>query len=61
MWQETEQGQENKNEPALQSMSLTDKYTSYILNYINFLSTTYPDAEYIFPSGVELFGSGEHM
>jgi hypothetical protein len=60
-WQETELGHRYKTDTALQSISFDDKYTSYILNYINYLSTTYPNVTYLFPSGVELFGSGEYI
>jgi len=42
-------------------MSIEDKYAKYILNYLQFLSIHYPESEYLFPSGVELFGSGEYV
>lgn len=60
-WQETEQGHRYKTEVALQAISIQDKYVKHVLDYLQFLSIHYPKSEYLFPSGIELFGSGQYI
>lgn len=36
---------------------LSDKYAQLVLDYYNYLSTTYPNVKYFFPSGKTVFGN----
>lgn len=55
-WQQTEQGHSLKIETALQSIELTDKYTPFILDYLNFLEQNCPNAQFVFPTTRLVFG-----
>jgi hypothetical protein len=55
-WQETELGHKLKTETSLQSISLTDKYAPYVLDYLSYLDSHYPDCKFLFPSGMTVFG-----
>jgi len=55
-WQQTEEGHRIKNDTSLQSISLDDKYTTYILDYLRYMKATVRDAKFLFPSGTEVFG-----
>lgn len=56
-WQETEQGHRTKTSTSLQSIALDDKYAHYILDYLQYLREKYPDAKFLFPSGLSVFGT----
>lgn len=56
-WQQTQAGHTIKNSQSLQSISLDDKYTPYILEYMAYLKKYYPEAKYLFPSGLTVFGN----
>jgi len=55
-WNETEAGYKVKEEKRTKSVDVNDKYAKLILEYLEFLERTYPEARYVFPSGVEVFG-----
>lgn len=59
-WQQTEAGRTTKNSASVQSISLNDKYTAPILEYIEFLKKQAPNCKYLFPSGLTVFG-GNYM
>ncbi len=56
-WQETEKGHVIKNSISLQSISLTDSFTSPIIEYWNYVKQQYPEAKFLFPSGLTVFGA----
>jgi integrase len=56
-WTKTSYGYRVKEEKRTKSVDVTDKYAQLILEYIKFLEREYPDAKYVFPSGIEVFGS----
>jgi integrase len=59
-WTQTEEGYRVREEKRTKSVQVTDKYAQLILEYLDYLKQHYPDAQYIFPSGLEVFGT-EYM
>lgn len=57
LWTETEQGYRVKEDRRTKSVSIQDTYAKLILQYLAFLNVKYPAAKYVFPSGVEIFGT----
>ena len=55
-WQLTEQGHTVKNDTSLQSISRDDKYTVFILDYLQYVHDAFRDTKFLFPSGTEVFG-----
>jgi len=55
-WQQTQDGHTVKNSVSLQSISLGDKYAAPIIQYYNYMTTNHPEAQYLFPSGMTVFG-----
>jgi integrase len=55
-WQQTQEGHTIKNSESLQSISIDDKYTPHILNYTSYLKQKHPEAKFLFPSGMPVFG-----
>lgn len=55
-WQQTQEGHTIKNSVSLQSISLNDKYAGPIIEYYNYIKANYPEAKYLFPSGMIVFG-----
>jgi integrase len=55
-WQQSEKGHIIKNSQAPHSISLNDKYATYILQYLAYLKNHYPESNYLFPSGMTVFG-----
>jgi len=55
-WKQTEQGQRIKEERRTKKVSVADKYAKLILEYVDYLTVKYPDAEFLFPSGKTVFG-----
>jgi integrase len=58
VWQDTEAGHKIKNATSLQSVSLEDKYTPYVIEYLDYLKDKHPNTVYLFPSGTGVFGAG---
>jgi integrase len=56
LWNETEAGYKVKEEKRTKSVDVNDKYAQLIIEYLDYLSEHYPEARYVFPSGVEVFG-----
>lgn len=56
LWTKTEQGYRVKEDRRTKSVSIQDTYAKLILQYLAFLNVKYPNAKYVFPSGVEVFG-----
>lgn len=56
-WQQTEAGHKIIEQTALKSLDLQDKYTKYILNYLEYVKKHYPDSKFLFPSGYNVFGN----
>jgi len=56
-WQKTTEGHKITETKALKSISLSDKYAPYILNYLAYLKLYYPECKWLFPSGHEVFGA----
>jgi integrase len=57
LWTQTEAGYRVKEEKRTKSVDVNDKYAQLILDYLEYLSEHYPEAKYVFPSGVEVFGA----
>ncbi|MCW4054414.1 MAG: hypothetical protein NWE84_05785 [Candidatus Bathyarchaeota archaeon] len=55
-WRETEIGQRIKEEKRTKRVSIEDKYVKLILDYYYYVKSNYPEAKYLFPSGVCVFG-----
>lgn len=56
-WTETEAGYRVKKEKRTKSVDTTDKYAKLILEYLEFLERIYPEAKFVFPSGMKVFGT----
>ena len=52
------EGSTIKQERRTKAIPVNDKYVKKIVAYLSYLDEFYPQAKYVFPSGVELFGSG---
>lgn len=56
-WQQTNEGHKITETTALKSIDLRDKYADYILNYLEYMKTKYPESKFVFPSGYMVFGN----
>jgi hypothetical protein len=56
VWQDTKAGHRIKTDTSPQSISTSDKYAKYVLDYLAYLDQNTPDAQFLFPSGRTLFG-----
>jgi integrase len=56
LWTQTKQGYRVKEEKRTKSVNAQDKYARLIIEYMRFLEATYPNAKFLFPSGVKVFG-----
>lgn len=56
-WTDTEQGYNIKEDRRTKSVSINDSYAKLILQYLGYLDQKYPEAKYIFPSGIVVFGT----
>ena len=57
VWQTTDAGHRVKNAKSLQSISLNDKYTHYVTDYLSYLDDKHRDSEYVFPSVINCFST----
>jgi integrase len=55
-WTQTEKGYRVKEDKRTKSVDVNDKYAKLILEYLDYLNENYPNAKYVFPSGLEVFG-----
>jgi integrase len=58
MWKETELGQRVKKERRTKRVSVSDKYARMIIEFYDYVKDTYPEAKFLFSSGVSVFGEG---
>jgi len=56
-WTEIEADYRVKKEKRTKSVDFNDKYARLILDYTQFLERKYPNTKYVFPSGIEVFGT----
>ena len=55
-WTQTTEGYRVREERRTKSVSVADRYAQLIIEYLEFLDKEYPEAQFVFPSGIEVFG-----
>ena len=60
-WILTPEGTRQKAPKRPKQTPLSDKYAKMILDYFEYMQTTYPKSKYLFPSGYTLFGTEKYV